>query len=1153
MKNVLGRSHVKKGISGYVAILVGVILSTVSSGVAVESGNRNYTYLYFEYGLPLPKQHRRPGSEANAVALAHPDLVVETGYYSLRLGCDDMELSGFDALSGSDYLTALTNDVSVFTPANLTLSVTKDGTVYTCTSATVQNSTNQFVRLIESSRFVQRFDHLGLIFKDGSGNVLDADGRLEVTAWSDRATFKLDLSGASGVTETSVQIVSPASVTHASVSANEVAILTVQPHLDTQLSDLNVASYITEATDLSDGSALTTYFDQAEAALYVDLPIDNVSYPSAGDRFDEFLIEVTNPNATAQNIPLVFEEINVRVITGTIMTMCEEADGRPIGIPVQISKNWHGTSSDIVHRGSWLRGYTMLNLAAGETKRFRLRVVFGYWGGAGAISHSQLSLIGWGKNWKWDESALGAWGESCTYDPCLHAGASFMDDIRPSFTMGYTSETDHSWTENSGGGDFLIYRDSNDTYRWVKRLKTAYHWVGPNMTEVLYSGVTDDDKIRVTYSSRAGSSLDYHRRFHGYKYEFLQDVVSPKRFVFHQMAADYYPGPVYTNYYVGDASGLLSEGVVDLGGNTYKDAAFQFNNQWLAFDDVTTYGTYTASRRGLISLSSTLNGNTLPVYMHRYGRSWGSPDRMLFDLSSSSVENSYAAGDVIEGELEFIMPPKSTSDYWGGDAEFINRLSSYGNNAWQAVYDEYRYNLELNVTAHVGTLERNYPVEVRADTDSHVAADVTFNGGGIGHVPLVVRGVPPDKQLVLQRYVAGDWVYLESVNISDHDYYQGYLNADGTMDYAFSIQRLSLDLDEAWRVRVLTEIPAGAYWALDDVAGTVALDHSDNGFEGTVVDAEWVSGVNGGALDFNGSSSMVSLPAAAFAAIGNEITIAMWVYGDTTQPQSDSVFYAKDGGGSRVLNIHLPYGNSIIYWDAGNSTGYDRISKVANPSDFKGAWNHWVFTKNATAGEMKIYHNGELWHSGTGHTRTVTGITAAALGNQLGGLHYDGMMDDVRLYAVVLDAAEVAGLYESSQNANNYSAWTWSFGLTGSDANWDANTDGDELNNLGEYALGGDPTNGNYIGYRPTISKYAGVDTNGVEYVYARRLGTENELSYYLEMTDGLVEPVWGNGSYLELPTEGTLPGDENFEAVTNLVDTTGKTNEFIRLMIEEL
>lgn len=800
-----------------------IVVQAASPTTALSGDDLNYTFLYYENGYP-GGIGRRPSSEDNLLAEANPDLVVQTGYYSLMLDCDDMELEGYDTRTGSGYLEDLEEDVTVFTPAGLTLAVTKDGVEYTCTGADMQASGGQVVRLIESNRYVQRFDHLGLIFEDSSGNVLAESGRFEMTAWADRVAFKLDFSGVAGVTETSVKVVSPLSVVHENVVTGDSAVLAIQPHLDTTLSAWNVNDYVTEATVLGSATALNVEFDADEYALHIDVASGGVSYPRDVDRVDEFVVEITNPGISAENIPLIFAQPSPRAITGTVMTMCEEADGRPLGIPVQISKNWHkDTENPTVHQGSWLRGYTMLHLAAGETKRFRLRVIFGYWGGAGAISHSQLSLIGWGKNWKWDESALGAWGESCTYDPTMHAGGAFMADIRPAFTQGYTSGTAHSWTENSGGGDNLIYRDSSDTYRHVKRVKTAYRWVGPNMTEVLYSGVTDDDKIRYTYTTRAVRTNDYHRRFHGYKYEFLQDVTSPTRLVFHQMAADFYDGPDFTDYHIGAELGLLSSGTAIQGNDVYSGTPTQFNHRWLAIDDTITGVYSTSANRGILSLSSTLNGTWFPLYLHTYGNDG---DSMMFDLSSDSVANSYAAGDTVEGEVEFVMPPKTSALYWGSDAELIGRLDAYGSNAWEAVHDEFRYNVALDVTVDEGTLQRNYPIEIQASTTSdEILAEFTINGGGIGHVPVVVKGIEPGLALHAQRFIDGFWVPLETTNLDENDDHQAYLNAQGTMDAVFNIPRPSLDLEESWSIRIVSGFPNYAPVA-ESASAAVVVDGS---------------------------------------------------------------------------------------------------------------------------------------------------------------------------------------------------------------------------------------------------------------------------------------------------------------------------------------
>ena len=44
----------------------------------------------------------------------------------------------------------------------------------------------------------------------------------------------------------------------------------------------------------------------------------------------------------------------------------------------------------------------------------------------------------------------------------------------------------------------------------------------------------------------------------------------------------------------------------------------------------------------------------------------------------------------------------------------------------------------------------------------------------------------------------------------------------------------------------------------------------------------------------------------------------------------------ETANGYRVINCHLPWSNSRVYWDAGNNgTGsYDRVHELANINDF---------------------------------------------------------------------------------------------------------------------------------------------------------------------------------------------------------------------------
>ncbi len=174
-----------------------------------------------------------------------------------------------------------------------------------------------------------------------------------------------------------------------------------------------------------------------------------------------------------------------------------------------------------------------------------------------------------------------------------------------------------------------------------------------------------------------------------------------------------------------------------------------------------------------------------------------------------------------------------------------------------------------------------------------------------------------------------------------------------------------------------------------------------------------------GCLDFK-DDDIVDVPSTVFDNIDSAITISFWCYGDEDlMPFNSYIFEGRDSNGYRVINSHLPWSNSRVYWDAGNSgTGsYDRIHQLATINDFSGKWNHWAFTKDVTSGEMKTYLNGELFMSGSGKTKTMDGITSFRIGgNAASGFNgvYDGKIDEFRIWDKSLSQSTInAWMYKS--------------------------------------------------------------------------------------------------------------------------------------------
>ncbi len=203
------------------------------------------------------------------------------------------------------------------------------------------------------------------------------------------------------------------------------------------------------------------------------------------------------------------------------------------------------------------------------------------------------------------------------------------------------------------------------------------------------------------------------------------------------------------------------------------------------------------------------------------------------------------------------------------------------------------------------------------------------------------------------------------------------------------------------------------YW--DGTSNLVIVfyhDYSSNALANIeAINSNTISGqtsINDHFLRLNGDDK-VEIPSAAFETVSDEITISFWLRGNSDfQPENGTCFEAKNAANQRVLNTHIPWSNSRVYWDAGFSGSYDRIDKAANPADYEGVWNHWSFVKNNNTGEMKIYLNGILWHSGTNLTKSMAGIVQFSIGSACTwSNYYRGDIDDFQIFGAALNASTV--------------------------------------------------------------------------------------------------------------------------------------------------
>ena len=171
---------------------------------------------------------------------------------------------------------------------------------------------------------------------------------------------------------------------------------------------------------------------------------------------------------------------------------------------------------------------------------------------------------------------------------------------------------------------------------------------------------------------------------------------------------------------------------------------------------------------------------------------------------------------------------------------------------------------------------------------------------------------------------------------------------------------------------------------------------------------------NGGRWDFDGSDDYGVLPNSAIPT-GNQITMSFWVEVDSIQ--NSSIIAGSSNGSTQNLNVHLPWGNSTVYFDCGSgAAATSRIQYVPSTAELTG-WHNWVFTKNASTGIMKIYLDGTEKSSGSGRTATIPALTVVNLGRFYTALYYNnGKMANALIYDTALSATEVTQNYNAQKS-----------------------------------------------------------------------------------------------------------------------------------------
>ncbi|KKR48095.1 MAG: hypothetical protein UT84_C0050G0001, partial [Candidatus Curtissbacteria bacterium GW2011_GWA1_40_16] len=228
--------------------------------------------------------------------------------------------------------------------------------------------------------------------------------------------------------------------------------------------------------------------------------------------------------------------------------------------------------------------------------------------------------------------------------------------------------------------------------------------------------------------------------------------------------------------------------------------------------------------------------------------------------------------------------------------------------------------------------------------------------------------------------------------------------------------------------------PVGV-WKLDENTGTTSInDSSGNNLTGTIngsmTQSDWVPGKIGSALDFDGDNDYIQ-ETTSNALLDNlpQFTTMAWINPRSTGPSNEGRIISKQNYAT-VYGWDISYANSAtqrlhfkIDYLTQNLGVYTYSDAISNNT-----WQHiavsWDGTDTA-ASSVKMYINGilqphELDDNGTGGRQDDSGYTLRIGGDSVQDLHFDGTIDDVKIYNYVRTPAQIAWDYNRGAPVAQY-------------------------------------------------------------------------------------------------------------------------------------
>jgi chitodextrinase len=199
-------------------------------------------------------------------------------------------------------------------------------------------------------------------------------------------------------------------------------------------------------------------------------------------------------------------------------------------------------------------------------------------------------------------------------------------------------------------------------------------------------------------------------------------------------------------------------------------------------------------------------------------------------------------------------------------------------------------------------------------------------------------------------------------------------------------------------------LPPGlvAGYSFNTGSGTTLPDVSGNGNNGTITSATWsTQGKFGGALSFNGSSSIVRVASSASLNLSSAMTLSAWINPSASQSGWRTIVQKETDA------YFLNAGNNSPLQPAGGGTFAGATQWLSGPTaNPLNTWTHVALTYDGTI--LRLYVNGtQVTTQAAGGTIQATSNPLWIGGNSPYGEFFQGLLDDVRVYNRALTQTEI--------------------------------------------------------------------------------------------------------------------------------------------------